>query len=316
LVRQQTGDGSVQPVAEGMAAFYKVPYALALSGQSGRGTRLCGWIAANSLDEEGDLGVTFGRRGPLSRYYHYGSSWVICGAQRLGQFGLSLRAFDFLASLQHPETGGFLRAGPEAALDDDQDVLSTAMAGLAALYMGREEVAIRAGTFLVRRWEDQPASGTRMYLAVRRGEEPVRVYPEELADDYTITVGKARQWYFVPGLAAGFLVRLWEATDNDAFLQVAQSYVHFCDSGAQDRYLIPQSGFFGWAASMLFAATGNVNYQRIVGSVLASLVSRQNDDGSWSEGALPSSLPSTRTDATAEGIILVLEMLDNLEAGA
>ncbi len=306
----------MQPVAEGMASFHKVPYALALSGQSGRGSRLCTWIAANSLDEEGDLGATFARQGPLSRYYHYGNSWIICGAQRLGQFGLSLRAFDFLSSLQHPQTGGFLRAGPEAALDDDQDLLSTAMAGLAALYLGREEVATAVGGFLVRRWEDQPASGTRMYLAVSRGEEPTRIYPDELADQYTITMGKELQWYFVPGLAASFLVRLWEATNDEIYHQVAQSYVHFCDSGAGDRYSIPQSGFLGWAASLLFAASGNVNYQRIAASVLSGLVSRQRDDGTWSQGSLPSDLPGARTDATAEAIILILEILDNLEAGA
>jgi len=316
LVKHQTSDGSVQPVAEGLAAFHKVPYALALSGQSGRGSRLCAWIAANSLDEEGDLGATFGRHGPLSRFYHYGSSWVICGAQRLGQFGVSMPAFDFVASLQHPETGGFLRSGPQAGLDDDQDMLSTAMAGLAALYMGREEVAAAAGHFLVRRWEQQPPNGQLMYLAVRRGEEPLRVFPDELIREYTITVTRPQQWHFVPGLAAAFLVRLGEATGEEAFLQVAQSYVQFCDSVADDRYSIPQSGFFGWAASMLFAATGNVNYQRIASSVLANLVARQNSDGSWSQPSLPSDLPGAKTDATAESIILILETLDNLEAGA
>lgn len=316
LVRQQTSDGSIQPVAEGLAAFHKVPYALALSGQSGRGARLCIWIGANSLDEEGDLGATFGRQGPLSRYYHYGSSWVICGAQRLGQFGLSMRAFDFVASLQHPDTGGFLRSGPQAGFDDDQDILSTAMAGLAALYMGREEAATAAGQFLIRRWEEQPPSGQLMYLAVRRGEEPLRVFPGELAREYTIAVDKPQQWYFVPGLAAGFLVRLWEATEDEALLQVAQSYVHFCDSEAGDRYSIPQSGFFGWAAAMLFAATGNVNYERIASSVLANLVARQSSDGSWGQPCLPSDLPGAKTDATAESIILILEILDSLEAGA
>ena len=306
----------MQPVGEGMAGFHKVPYALALSGQSGRGTRLCAWIAANSLDEEGDLGAAFGRQGPLSRYYHYGNSWTICGAQRLGQFSVSMRAFDFLTSLQHPDTGGFLRAGPRAGLDDDQDMLSTAMAGLAALYMGREEVATAAGRFLIRRWEDQPPSGALIYLSVRRGEEPVRVFPDELVQEYTVVIGKPGQWYFVPGLAAAFLVRLWEATDDPAFLQVAQSYVQFCDSGAEDRYFLPQSSFLGWAASILFAVTGNVNYRRITSSVLTSLIARQNSDGSWSSPSLPSQFASARVDATAEGVILTLEMLDNLEAGA
>jgi hypothetical protein len=60
--------------------------------------------------------------------------------------------------------------------------------------------------------------------------------------------------------------------------------------------------------------TGNVNYERITEAVLEGLVQRQNPDGSWLEPMLPNDLPSAQTDATAEGLILALEMLDNLEA--
>lgn len=314
LVKQQTADGSLQPVNEGMAGFHKVPYAMALSGQSVRATRLCTWIVNNSLNEEGDLGADFGRQGPLKHYYHYGNAWVIAGAQRLGQFGLSLPAWSFLASLQHPVTGGFLTEGPEASLDDEQDMLSTAAAALAALYMGQEQAAVAAGRFLVNLWDTQPAPASRMYLAVRRGMEHVRVY-EGLDEQYVLALGHPNQWYFVPGLAAGVLVRLWEVTGADDFLRTAQDLVGFCEMGAQDRYSIPQSGFFGWAAAILFAVTGNVNYQRIANAVLSHLIKRQAADGSWLEPSLPSSLSSGRLDATAEGLILTLEILDHLETG-
>jgi hypothetical protein len=314
LIRQQNDDGSLQPLAEGMAGFAKAPYALGLAGQSGRGVRLCTWVVDNSLDEDGDLGVTFGRQGPLERYYGYGPAWVVMGAQKLGQFGLSMRVWDFLSSLQHPDTGGFLRDGPEAGLDDEQDLLGTAAAGLAALYMGAEDCAVAVGDFLVRRWEGMPQAGDRMYLMVRRGEEPVRVFGEGMDQEYIAQLDQPGQWYFVPGLVAGFLVKLAEATDNRTYLRTAQEYVSFCDSGAEDRYSSPRSGFFGWAASMLYVQTGNVNYARIAEAVLEALVARQNPDGSWLEPMLPSALPSARTDATAEGLMLALEVLDHLEA--
>ncbi len=314
LIKHQNEDGSFPPLAEGMAGFHKVPYALALAGQSGRATRLCTWIVDNSLDEDGDLGATFGRQGPLARYYGYGPAWIIAGAQKLGQFGLSMPAWGFLASLQHPDTGGFLRDGPAAGLDDEQDLLGTAAAGLAALYMGALDAAVAAGEFLVRRWEHMPQVGDRMYLMVRRGEEAVRVFSEGLEEEYVLQLNRPGQWYFVPGLAAGFLVKLAEATDEHRYLRVAQEYVAFCDGGAEDRYTSPRSGFFGWAASLLYVQTGNVNYERITEAVLEGLVQRQNPDGSWLEPMLPNDLPSAQTDATAEGLILALEMLDNLEA--
>ncbi len=315
LIRQQNDDGSFRPLAEGMAGFHKVPYALALSGQSGRGIRLCTWIVDNSLDEDGDLGAAFGRQGLLSRYYAWGAAWIIMGAQKLGQFGLSTPAWDFLASLQHPDTGGFLREGPDASLDDEQDMLGTAAAGLAALYMGDERVATAAGDFLCRRWDSIPSTGDRMYLMVRRGEEPVRVHGEGLDEEYLVMLEEPAQWYSVPGLAAGFLVKLAEATGERSYLRVGQEYVDFCDSGADDRYDSPRSSFLGWAASLLYAVLGNVNYRRIATSVLEAMVQRQNADGSWLEPALPSDLVSAQTDATAEGLILTLETLDNLEVG-
>ncbi|MFW6437496.1 MAG: hypothetical protein ACOCZ7_00665 [Armatimonadota bacterium] len=321
LIKQQNADGSFDPLSEGMAGFHKVPFALALSGQSGRGTRLCTWLVDYSLDEDGDIGATFGRQGPMQRYYVYPAAWMIMGAQKLGQFGLSLRAYDFIASLQHPDTGGFLRPGPDASLDDEQDMLGTAAAGLAALYMGDERTATAAGDFLVRRWERQPQSGSRMYLMVRRGEEPVRVHGEGLDEEYVIQVGADKseaptgQWYFVPGLVAGFLARLSEATAERSYLQIAMEYVDFCEGGADDRYSSPRSGLFGWAASILYALTGNVNYERISESVAQAIVERQAPDGTWLEPCLPSDLASARTDATAESLIVLLETLDNLEIG-
>ena len=322
LIKQQNDDGSYEPLAEGMAGFHKVPYALAQSGQSGRGVRLCTWIVDYSLDEDGDLGATFGRQGPMERYYLYPSAWLVAGAQKLGQFGVSMRAWDFIASLQHPDTGGFLRTGPEAGLDDEQDMLSTAVAGLAALYMGDEPVATAAGDFLVRRWESQPSSGDRMYLMVRRGEEPVRVHGEGLECEYVLQMAAAKgepgpdgQWYFVPGLVAGFLARLSEATADRSYLQVAQEFVNFCESGADDRYSTPRSGFLGWGASVLYALTGNVNYGRIAEAVATAIVARQAPDGSWLEPCLPSDLPSAQTDATAEALMILLQTIDNLEAG-
>lgn len=303
-----------------MAGFHKIPYALALSGQSGRGVRLCTWIVDYSLDEEGELGASFGRSGPMQRYYMAPAAWITAGAHKLGQFGLSLRSWDFLSALQHPETGGFLREGADAGLDDEQDIFGTALGGFAALHMGDGDIAVNAGDFLVRRSQAQPQTGGKMYLMVRRGEEPVRVHPEGLDHEYVLQVGRSAdepgppgQWYFVPGLAAGFLARLSEATGERLYLQTAQDYVNFCESGADDLYSSPRSGFLGWAASIIYALTGNVNYQRIASSVIEEMVKRQAPDGSWLEPCLPSELASAKTDATAEGVIILLETLDNLE---
>ena len=49
--------------------------------------------------------------------------------------------------------------------------------------------------------------------------------------------------------------------------EVAQKYLHFLDGCGADRYNGEKSGFFGWAAAMLHAATGMGEFQTIEESV-------------------------------------------------
>jgi len=107
LLSQQDEDGSFKPVDMGVATYYKVPYALALMGQCERASRLCTYLLGNVMDEEGDFVGHFSRSDLHERYYLVANAWLIAGAQRLGQFGISLRGVDFVGSLQHATSGGF-----------------------------------------------------------------------------------------------------------------------------------------------------------------------------------------------------------------
>jgi len=316
LLSQQNDDGSINPVDQGIAAYYKVPYALSLAGRTPEAVRLLTWVRENAFTEEGDFGGRYPRIGAHQVYYHYANSWLICGAQRLGQFDLSLKGVDFLLSLQHPESGGLLTRGPESALSGEQDLMSTCTAGIAALYTGRVEEAQAIGDHLVRVWEKQPVASKRLYFTLHNGEQLITDFPEEDAILRMVDAGKPGQQYLIPGLATAFLVRLWYATGGKKYLQVAHEYTEFGDLCAEDRYTTLPSAWFGWGAALLYQATGNANYQRIAAAVCDFLAGSQLESGTWGdpEVVAPGDLHII-VDSTAELAILLCEMVEGLMTG-
>lgn len=316
LLAQQNEDGSIKPVDQGVAAYYKIPYAFSLAGRTPEGVRLLTWVRENALTEEGDFAGRYPRIGSHQVYYHYSNSWLICGAQRLGQFDLSLRGIEFLLTMQHPESGGFLTRGPDSALSGEQDLMSTCMAGMACLYTGRLEEARAVGEHLVRVWEKQPVSGKRLYFTLHNGEQLITDFPEEDALLRMVDTSKPAQPYMIPGLATAFLVRLWYATGEKRYLQTAHEYAEFGDLCADDRYTTLPSAWFGWGAALLYQATGNANYQRIASKVADFLTQSQLDSGTWGDPAIVS--PEDQhiiVDSTAELAILLCETVEGLIAG-
>lgn len=315
LLSQQQDDGSFIPVEQGVAAYHKVPFALSLMGQGERAGRLCMYLREGVLDEEGDFRGHF-KRTPLHRRYSVvANAWLVAGTQRLGQFGISLPGMDYLGGLQHPKSGGFFTAGSEATLSGEQDILSTAVCGLALLYCGRVDDALSAGAFLKFMYDKQPASAARMFFASRGAGEIATEFSEENAQERLMTVGKQGQWYHVPALAAGFLTKLAEASQEPAMLETAQDYLHFVDSGGADRYMSEKSGFVGWAAALLYAATGNQNFRRMAIAVADGLLEKQLANGSWLQASMGEDLTSDVVDGTAENMICMVQILEGLSAG-
>lgn len=316
LLSQQTDDGGVTPLEDGVATFNKVPLAFAVMGQVDRAARLCAWLEENSLDDEGDFTQFFARSGLHERFYLWANSWLICGAQRLAEFGISAPAMDFLLSLQHPTAGGFLTAGPGAGVNDSQDALSTAVAGLACLYGGQLAAAEAAGNFLLSLWENQPGgAAARLYYAVRTGDAIVTEFDEAEAEYFVVQVGKAEQWYHVPALAAGFLALLHQVTGQNTYLNGTHGYLQFIDSCAADRYASEKSAFVGWAAAIAYRMTGNANYERIATTVADGLMSTQLPNGTWLKGCMGGDITADVVDATAEGIIVLSQILQSLSIG-
>ena len=314
LLSQQGEDGSFSPIEHGMATHNKLLWALGDMGQQPKAARLAAWLRESALDGEGDFGG-LARPEPYDHFFAVGNAFLAAGAMRLGHFALAYPALGLLSSLQHPETGGFLTAGPDAGLDDEQDVLTTASCGQACLQGGQLGAAEAAGRFLLDLWEGQPGGGgPRLFTSVCAPCQVVTEFPPEYATRYAVETGQREQGYHVPALAAGFLTCLYDATGDASYLEGAHTYLQFLDSCAEDRFTSERSGFVAWATSLAYEVTGSASYQRMAEAAAEGLLVTQLQNGSWLKGSLGADLTSDVVDATAEGIIVLNQVMRSLVA--
>lgn len=313
LLSQQNPDGSFTPVEHGMATHNKLLWALNDMGQQPKAAQLAAWLREYGLDEEGDFSGLI-RPAPYDHYYAVGNAFLTAGAMRLGQFALAYPSLGLLTSLQHPRSGGFLTAGPEATLDDEQDVVTTALCGLACLHGGQLESAEAAGRFLLHLWEAQPGgAAARLFLAATGDDpEPVTKFESGQGAWYAVDTNLPEQPCHAPALAAGFLALVHDATGDISYLEGTHRYLQFLDSCHEDRFQGERSAWLAWAGALAYEMTGNANYQRTSERAMEGLLAVQLANGSWLKGAMGADLTSDVVDATAEGIIALNQVLRSM----
>lgn len=313
LLTQQNPDGSFAPAEYGMATHNKLLWALNDMGQQPKAAQLSAWLREHALDEEGDFsGLT--RSTPYDHYYAVGNAFLACGAMRLGQFAVAYPALGLLTSLQHPRSGGFLTAGPQAALTAEQDLVTTALCGLACLQGGQLEAAEAAGRFLLDLWEAQPGgAAARLFLAAT-GDKPALVTKCEAGQGawYAVDTNLPEQSYHAPALAAGFLALVHDASGETSYLEGTHRYLQFLDSCHEDRFQGEHSAWVAWAGAIAFEMTGNANYQRNAERAVDGLLATQLANGSWLKGSAGADLTSDVVDATAEGIIALNQAMRSI----
>ena len=75
---------------------------------------------------------------------------------------------------------------------------------------------------------------------------------------YVLTRDESRdQSFYHPGIAAGFLSRLYMATGEREWLDLACEYMRFCEYVGDYHFSLLRAGKVGWAASMLYTITGD-----------------------------------------------------------
>lgn len=259
-------------------AYHKQSYSWGLAGRLPEAHRLINWIASNLAlvlaDYRGDV---------------YKLSWMLQGVHRLGRFDVSYHLMNWLVQ-QQANCGGF----PHFAGEQWLRCLPTAWAGVAALYMGRVDVAERAAQWCLGLL-DQPEPGRYYYRTTLDGRLATsQVDPGALFIDLTAP----RQPYWEIGLPMMLMDRLFMATGEEVWRDRANAFFELHLRAADDRFRHTGSGKSSLAAALHWLTTGDERARAAALEFGEYLLATQRPDGSWVVGGSDSLL--TRIDAAAE----------------
>ena len=264
-------------------AYHKQTYSWSLAGESGAAHKLLSWMKANTLQPDGQL-----------RDYNgdvYKHAWLLQGAHRLGRFDVSCRVMDFLASCQTASGGWPLFTGDELCR-----MLPTAWAGVAAVYMGRMDVAEKAAGWCVSLLEQQEDE-TKFYYQMTQDGHLVTL--DESPSAAFIAAAKPQQPYWEVGLPQMLMCRMYMATGDETYRDRATRFFEWHSQLAEDRFTHTGSGKTSLANAVYCQVTGDDCARDAVIQFCDRLLETQLPEGSWRVGSGEASL-LTRIDAAAE----------------
>lgn len=306
LLNQIHKDGSFGNPELGVTEYYKVPAALTVCGMSAAASRLLDWIRENGLSKNGD----FGPRPPdtINNYYYtYYNSWVIKGAHRLGQFDLSNQGTRFLLNFWDKRSGGFYSSVNDRNEETEQDLWVVSGSAWCAIYTGNLHVAKGVGRWMRNLMDEQPNYPEQLWTVYSRSSGLVTEIRNNDTFRYLLDRDETRdQSFFHPGIAAGFLVELYQATGENEWLDLAYKYMEFCDYVGDYHFSLLRAGKVGWAASLLYTVTGDEKFRKMAIRVGNNLINSQSPKGFWEWSESGKTGPNN--DATAELVVWLDEI--------
>ena len=281
LLARQRPDGSFGEGEVSATEYYKVPSAFLVCGQSNAANRLLNWVRRNGMTPDGDF-IPRPDEAMDEYYYAYHNIWMIMGAHQLGQFDISERGMEFVMGFWDPESGGFYSSLTEREEDTKQDLWVVSGCGLAALYTGRTDVARGVGRWMRRMMQAQPNYPKQMYTVYTNAQGLITVPDPNDEVRYVVNNDAERdQFFFHPGIAGGFLARLYQATGEEEWLELSKEYMRFAEGANEYLMRLLRAGKVAWAASVLYILTGEQKYRDMAVFVGDNIIETQAEEGWW-----------------------------------
>lgn len=316
IISRTGGDG--KPVgADRVQMYYRVPWALQVTGHVDVASAVLAWIERNALTPEGDL-----REGVPRQNWNHPGEWtngassyplggIAYGAWLLERYDTATAILDLLhRSFQDPQSGGGYVERPECRTTGRQDILCTGQLGLTALLAGRRDIADAAFHWFELLWAQQPSLPNRFYLSTI-GEKLATDAPAGKEFGYYLDIDKPRQAFFNPGLAAGFLGRYAMATGNTSGIEIARGLLDIADRAHESKYDYNDTvhiGKFAWGAAVMMDVEPSESHFAQTMRMGQWFLDSQFPDGHWEPSKFL--IPDPSDDAqglwkTAEHVVLM-----------
>jgi hypothetical protein len=318
LLRHQNGDGSLGPVKKGIF-YYRVPWALALCGESGPAMQVTDWIRRHMLTADGEVAGSASPNANANRQVNtYAETCLAYGAQLLRQYDVAQLAMRFARRFQDSVTGGVYLDRERTGPGDPQILYLTCQLGMSALVTGHQESAEAAGRFLQRLWAAQPALPERLYTIWTRDGGLVTEVPAGADRRHYVNESQdVQQYHYNGGIAAAFLVQLSLATGEAPWLDLARRYQAFSMGSTERQFEVKQVCKSAWGGGLLYMATREPIYRDWTLRLGDWFVANQHDDGHWENSYYLDPHPSlpSKLAITAEFIVHLDTIVRALSSG-
>ncbi len=306
-------DGSIGPTRDHLF-YYRIPWALALMGELRAAGRILDWIHKNMFNPQGAFEGVSPQGVFQQRYGSYPLACLLVGAARMQRFDLVYAGTRHLLTCQDPQSGGFYSSRTNTGPSGEQELFPAAQGGMSFLLVGQLEAALKAGEFLARMWELQPAADEKLYHVYSPGKGLIRDYPAAEEAEYLTRKDAPWQHHFNGGIAAALLTKLHMATDKSRWLELAQDYQDFSMTTHECQFQSMQTCKSGWGAGLLYLVTREQRYCDWTTRMGDWFVGNQHPEGYWENTRYWTPAPTTadRIHITAEFIMHMAHIITYL----
>jgi len=316
LLAHVNDDGSIgEPAAA--AFYYRVPWTLAVVGESAAAMRSLTWMQQHMLTAEGEVAPAVVPPNWHRSANTYPEACVAFGAHLLRRYDLARRVMRFALRAQSPTTGGVYLSRTRQDDATPQMLYPTAQLGMAALLTGHEAAARAAGAWLVRLWQAQPELPGRLYTMWTDAGRLV-TQPPAGADrrSYVQESQQATEYHYNGGIAAACLSYLYMATGEQQWLETARAYQQFSMRSTPRQFETKQVCKSSWGSALLWLITGEQQYCDWTLRMGDWFVAEQAEDGHWSNTPYlaPNPTLNDNLQITAEFVVHLDHIMGALSA--
>jgi hypothetical protein len=306
LLANVDADGSV-PRSGGRVTFYRVPWALAVGGETEAAHRVVTWIERTGLAEDGEFhgGLALTREANQTSNT-YAETCLAYGAYLLRRFDLARKTMDWADRYQDPETGGVFMDRDRTGADGEQLAFPTAQYGMSAVITGHLDQALKVGEWFRNLWQAQPALPDRLYAIWTRGGGLATSVPAGAdARHYINESQEVRQFHYNGGIAAAFLAHLFMATGDESWLELARAYQRFSIESTPRQFETRQVCKSAWGSGLITLASGDDGYLDWLIRMGDWFAAEQEADGHWTNSHYidPNPPLHSQVEVTAEFVV-------------
>lgn len=299
-------DGSLART-DARVTWYRLPWALAVAGETATAHRVLDWIERECLDASGRFHGGIVRDPALNHTFNtYPETCLAYGAMLLRRFDIARKAMAVAGEGLDRQTGGVWMDQLDQTGAGGQLLYLTAQYGMSAAITGLVDEARLVGHWFENLWNAQPELPAKLYTMWTGDGGLVTTVPEGENPKHVVNVaGEESQLHYNGGIAAAALTHVWMVTGEERWLELAREYQAFSMNSTPLQFNTRQVCKSAWGSGLLTLATRSDEYGEWLIKMVDWFADLQSTDGSWcNTPALdPNPSESRLVEITAEFVV-------------